>query len=62
MLKTWGVAFALYLIIEGVMPFLKPQGFKRLLESVAQMSDRQLRVMGLVSMLSGVLLLHWLRS
>jgi uncharacterized protein len=62
MLKTWGAAFALYLIIEGIMPFVNPSGFKRLMKSITQLGDRQLRVMGLISMLSGVLLLYCLRS
>ena len=50
-------AFALYLIIEGVLPFANPRGWKQSIEMVAQLKDRQLRIFGLVSMIAGVLLL-----
>ena len=50
-------AFALYLVIEGVLPFANPSGWKQSIELIAQLSDRQLRVFGLVSMIAGVVLL-----
>ena len=55
-------AFALYLIIEGILPFASPRGWKQSIEMIAQLSDRQLRVFGLVSMLAGVLLLALVRG
>lgn len=56
-----GVAFALYLVLEGVMPFLNPQGMKRVLAAMSQLGDKQLRIFGLLSMLSGLALLHFLQ-
>ena len=53
-----GVALALLLVIEGVLPFLNPQGFRRALLMAAQTSDRSLRIMGLVSMLLGLIILY----
>jgi uncharacterized protein YjeT (DUF2065 family) len=51
-------ALALMLVIEGILPFLFPglwrEGFRRLTE----MSDGQLRFVGLSSMLAGLLLLY----
>ena len=54
-------AFALYLVLEGVLPFLNPQAMKRVLTTMTTFSDRQLRVWGLASMLAGALLLYWIR-
>ena len=55
-------AFALYLVIEGVLPFANPRGWKQSIEMVAQLSNRNLRVFGLVSMIVGVLLLAVIRG
>ncbi|NOZ11034.1 MAG: DUF2065 domain-containing protein [Gammaproteobacteria bacterium] len=50
-------AVALVMVIEGIMPFLSPDRMRRMMATVSQMSDHQLRVMGLVSMVAGVLFL-----
>lgn len=55
-------ALALYLVLEGIMPFLNPQGVKRLMLAFANLADRQLRVCGFVSMGAGVALLYFVRS
>ena len=62
MLATWGAAFALYLVLEGILPFLSPQALKRTLIALAQLEDRQLRVFGLVSMAAGLALLYLIHS
>jgi uncharacterized protein YjeT (DUF2065 family) len=54
-------AFALYLVLEGILPFLNPQAMKRVLAMMATLSDRQLRLWGLASMAAGVLLLYVVR-
>ena len=53
-------AFALYLVLEGIFPFLNPQGLKRTLLSIAQLEDMPLRIFGLVSMLAGLALLYFI--
>ena len=50
-------ALALMLVMEGVMPFLSPSAWREAFARMIQFSDGQLRFMGLVSMLAGVLLL-----
>ena len=55
-------AFALYLVIEGLMPFISPRNWKQSVELVAQLGDRQLRIFGLISMLAGVVLLALVRG
>lgn len=54
-------ALALYLVLEGVLPFLNPQAMKRVMTTMATLSDRQLRLWGLASMAAGVLLLYMVR-
>jgi uncharacterized protein len=55
-------AFALYLVIEGMLPFLSPQGMKRAMATFSSLPDGQLRAAGLVAMASGIVLLWWVRS
>lgn len=55
-------AFALYLVLEGILPFLNPRAMKRVLLSVTSLGDAQLRVWGLVSMALGILLLYMVRA
>ncbi len=52
------VAFALMLVIEGVMPFLNPQALRRTLLLAAQLEDSTLRFAGLTAMIFGCLLLY----
>lgn len=56
-----GVALALMLVFEGIVPFLNPAGLRRTLAMVMQMDDRSLRGLGLVCMLAGVGLLSLLQ-
>ena len=51
-------ALALLLVIEGIMAFLNPAAWRRMLAMVAQLNDATLRAIGLTSMIMGVLLLY----
>ena len=55
-------AFALYLVLEGILPFLNPGAAQRLMLRMSQMSASQLRWGGLVSMAVGVGLLWVARN
>ncbi len=61
MLDDLLAALALMLVVEGILPFLNPAALRRTLQTVGEMDDRSLRIMGLVSMLAGVLLLYLVR-
>jgi uncharacterized protein YjeT (DUF2065 family) len=61
MLTTFLMAFALMLIIEGLLPFLAPSRWRDVFRRVMQMSDGQIRFFGLTSMLIGLLLLFLVR-
>lgn len=50
-------AVALMLIIEGVLPFLSPQSWRRVFDRAMQMSDGQIRFLGLSAMISGLVML-----
>ena len=61
MLTTFLMAFALMLIIEGLLPFLAPNLWRDTFRRITQMSDGQIRFFGLTSMLIGLLLLYLVR-
>ena len=54
-----GGAFALYLVLEGILPFVNPAAAKRLMAKLSQTETAQLRWGGLISMVVGLALL-WL--
>ena len=62
MAATFLMALALMLILEGVLPFLAPNLWRDTFRRITQMSDGQIRFVGLSSMLVGLLLLLWARS
>lgn len=50
-------AVALMLVLEGLLPFLSPRRWRAMFERAMQLSDGQIRFVGLSSMLIGMLLL-----
>ncbi len=54
-------AFALYLVLEGILPFLNPPSFRRFTEIMAQMDDSSIRRFGGISMAAGIILLFIVR-
>ena len=54
-------AVALVLVIEGVLPFVSPGGWRRGFSQLMQLRDGQLRFFGLCSIVAGLVLL-WLAS
>ncbi len=55
-------AFALMLVLEGLMPFLIPAAWRETFRRLIEMNDGQLRFVGLTSMLAGLILLYFLRG
>ncbi|MGK0444186.1 MAG: hypothetical protein ACJA1U_001117 [Bermanella sp.] len=51
------IAFSLVLVLEGIIPFLYPGRWRRMVVQIATMDDRTMRIVGLLSMLCGVGLL-----
>ncbi len=51
-------AFALMLMIEGLLPFLLPATWRETFRRMIELSDGQLRFIGLASLLAGLGLLY----
>ncbi len=49
------------LVIEGVLPFLVPAIWRETFRRLTEMSDGQIRFIGLTSMLAGLLMLYGAR-
>ena len=54
-------AIALVLVIEGILPFLSPDGWRQAMIQAGRLPDRALRTVGFASMLIGVLILYLTR-
>jgi uncharacterized protein len=52
-------ALCLVLVVEGLMPFLAPKAWRETINKVAQLSDGQLRTVGLISIVVG-LISYWI--
>jgi uncharacterized protein YjeT (DUF2065 family) len=50
-------AVALMLVLEGLLPFLSPAAWRSIFERATQLSDGQIRFLGLSCMVIGLLLL-----
>jgi uncharacterized protein YjeT (DUF2065 family) len=61
MLTDFLTALALVLIIEGIMPFLNPEGMRRMFMMASQLNNTSLRFIGLSSMLMGLIFLYLVR-
>jgi len=55
-------AFALMLVVEGLLPFISPPRWRAVFERATQLSDGQIRFVGLVSMLAGLVMLYLFAS
>jgi uncharacterized protein YjeT (DUF2065 family) len=57
-MKTLGLAIALLCILEGLLPLLVPRQWREIFRKIIGFTDGQLRFIGLVSIIAGVLI--WL--
>lgn len=51
------LAFALMLVIEGILPFVAPRVWRDTFRRVTEMNDGQIRFIGLTSMLIGLVIM-----
>ena len=61
MLDYWLLGFAMMLVIEGLMPFLFPDMWRETFRKLVALTDGQLRFIGITAMLSGLLMLYWIK-
>ena len=50
-------ALGLVFVIEGILPFMSPEKWRQMMINISKHPDRKLRVMGLSSMLVGLVIL-----
>ena len=58
MWREFGIAISLMLVIEGIIPLLYPGRWRKLVAALAEIDDKALRLMGLGSMITGIILLY----
>lgn len=56
-----GLAIALMLIFEGLMPLVAPHAWRKMFARLSELSDGQIRFFGLIAVAGGALL-FWLQS
>lgn len=54
-------AVCLVLVIEGILPFISPDGYKSAIRSMLELDNKHMRIVGLSSMIAGVVLLSFVR-
>ncbi len=59
-MDTFFSALALVLVIEGLLPFASPRGWRGVFEKILKLSDGQIRFYGLISIVIGLVLLLFL--
>ncbi|MBM4197127.1 MAG: DUF2065 domain-containing protein [Gammaproteobacteria bacterium] len=62
---AWGdllAALALYLVIEGLLPFVSPDLWRKSLQSIADLPDGRIRAIGLGVIVAGLALLVAVRA
>ena len=60
MAQDFLTALALVLIIEGLMPGIAPAAYLKMLSEARKLGQRNVRIIGIIFMLSGALLLQLL--
>ena len=58
MWQELGVALCRVLVIEGIIPFLYPRRWRQMVMTLADVSDRDMRIAGFMSMVVGSGLLY----
>ena len=53
-MDTLWAALALVLVVEGLMPFVAPRAWRETFRKLTEMSDGQIRFIGLASILLGL--------
>jgi uncharacterized protein YjeT (DUF2065 family) len=55
-------ALALVLVLEGMLPFISPSRYRRMVAEITRLGDNHIRNIGLVVMIAGLLLLFVVRG
>jgi len=55
-------ALALFMVLEGLIPFVSPQGYKNMVQQMAALPENLLRNLGLGLIVAGLALLFLVRG
>lgn len=55
------LGLAMMLIVEGLLPFVLPKLWRETFAKLVTLGDGQIRFVGITMMLSGLLLLYWIK-
>jgi len=55
------MAFALMLVLEGLLPFIAPKAWRDTFRRITELADGQIRFIGLSSIIVGLILLFILK-
>jgi hypothetical protein len=61
MVTTLLTAFALMLVLEGLLPFIAPKVWRETFRRITELADGQIRFLGISSIVVGVVLLFFLK-
>ncbi len=61
MLDYWLLGIAMMLVIEGLLPFTFPDLWRDTFRRMIVLTNGQLRFAGIISILSGLMLLYWVK-
>ena len=59
LLRDLMTAFALMLIIEGLLPFFAPRFWQKTMRDLSQINPRAIRIGGIICMLAGAVFLQF---
>ena len=62
MINVFWLALGLVFVIEGLLPFLAPRLWRRVMQQMMMQSDASLRTFGMLSMLLGLGVLYLTHS
>ena len=57
MWTTLGLAFAMMLVLEGLLPLVAPASWREMVRRVSELKDGQIRFFGLASVVVGLTLI-----
>jgi uncharacterized protein YjeT (DUF2065 family) len=60
-LGYWLLGVAMMLVVEGMIPFVSPRLWRETFSKLVTLTDGQLRFVGITAMVSGLLLLYWIK-
>ena len=55
-------ALALVFVIEGMLPFISPSRYRQMVAEITRLSDSNIRSVGLIVMIAGLVLLFFVRG